>query len=213
MSVADKLTTVAENVPKVFEAGKQAEYDRFWDILQNKGEPANYYYKFSYSSATYGWTDDNYNPKYPIVCGKGTTAGMALFYSNKAITDTKVPIIAQGSTIQSAFANADNLTTIRSLSVHEGVLFSTSFVNCSGLKHIIFEGVIGSSIDFSYSPSLTVESMKSVILHLKDYSGTSNEFSHSIKFTENRWNALEADSTSPNGSTWKDYVDSLGWNY
>ena len=30
MSIAEKLTQVAENVPKVHEAGKKAQYDEFW---------------------------------------------------------------------------------------------------------------------------------------------------------------------------------------
>ena len=32
MSIADKLITIAENEQKVYHAGKQAEYNKFWDI-------------------------------------------------------------------------------------------------------------------------------------------------------------------------------------
>ena len=42
MSIAEKLTLAAENVPKVYEAGKQAEHDRFWDDIQQFGERKNY---------------------------------------------------------------------------------------------------------------------------------------------------------------------------
>ena len=34
MSIAEKLTKVAENVPKVYEAGKKDEHDKFWDEYQ-----------------------------------------------------------------------------------------------------------------------------------------------------------------------------------
>ena len=32
MSIADKLQTILENEQKVFDAGKKAENERFWDI-------------------------------------------------------------------------------------------------------------------------------------------------------------------------------------
>ena len=72
MTTAEKLTTIAENQQKVYdagyadgvEAGAKSEYDRFWDEFQNKGGKASYYWAF------YGdrFTDETYNPKYDIVC-------------------------------------------------------------------------------------------------------------------------------------------------
>ena len=62
MTVAEKLTAVAENMSDVYEAGKKAEYDVFWGTLQNNGEPKSYNWCFSGPS----WTDEVYNPKYPI---------------------------------------------------------------------------------------------------------------------------------------------------
>lgn len=62
MSIADKLSTIAENEQKVFDAGKQEEYDRFWDRFQLNGARANYYYAF----AGYGWDNTNFYPKYNI---------------------------------------------------------------------------------------------------------------------------------------------------
>ena len=34
MTMEEKLQAIAENVPKVYEAGRQAEYDVLWDKLQ-----------------------------------------------------------------------------------------------------------------------------------------------------------------------------------
>lgn len=68
MSVADKLTTIAENVPKVYNKGlskgKQTEYDCFWDAYQENGTKTDYDYAFSGSS----WRKifDLRKPKYPI---------------------------------------------------------------------------------------------------------------------------------------------------
>lgn len=149
-----------------YEAGQKAEYDRFWDIFQKNGNPANYYYKFAYS----GWTDENFNPKYDIVTGSGTSSANAMFYSNKNITDTKVPIIVQGSSAANAFYDS-NFVTIRKLVLHEGVSLNLTFSRCTALENIIFDGVIGQDIDFRYSGKLTNESVQSVIDHLKDLTG------------------------------------------
>ena len=59
------LDAMATEIPKVFDAGKKAEYDAFWDVFQNYGdeEGMSYYSAFGYD----GFTDENYNPKYPII--------------------------------------------------------------------------------------------------------------------------------------------------
>ena len=61
MSIAEKLQTIAENEQKVYESGKQAEYDRFWDTYQNNGTKESYYYTFV------DWKKANFKPKYDIV--------------------------------------------------------------------------------------------------------------------------------------------------
>ena len=92
------------------------------------------------------------------------------------------------------------------------------FAYNSKLKNITFDGVIGTSANFSWSP-LSVESMKSIISCLKNYLGTSNEAKYKVTFTSDCWEALNA-STSPyedglvddESIDWQDYVmDSLGW--
>ncbi len=62
MSIAEKLTTVAENQQKVYDAGKKSEYDAFWDAYQNKGERRNY----SHAFAGICWSTGVLKPKYPI---------------------------------------------------------------------------------------------------------------------------------------------------
>lgn len=170
MSIAEQVTRLKTDFDEVkadgIAEGRQAEYDAFWDVFQNYGNPTNYYFKFSYDS----WTDENFNPKYPIVCNATTTGGMSLFHNNKAITDTKVPIEVTGSTAGSMFYQMDNLVTVRKLKVHESVTFTSTFLYCKNLANITFDGVIGQSIDFAISP-LTAESVQSLIDHLKDLTG------------------------------------------
>lgn len=103
------------------------------------------------------------------------------------------------------------LKTIEGIVVNETQAFSSWFTN-TNVENVLFNGVIGRSLNMSYCTGLSVDSMKSIISCLKNYSGTDSEFSYTLTFPEGRWAALEADSTAPDGSTWEEYVDSLGWN-
>lgn len=75
MSIATDLQTIAENTPKVYEAGKKAAYDAFWDSVQNNGNPA------IYNSAFVGvtWNKDRFKPKYKIVPNTTTNSARAMF--------------------------------------------------------------------------------------------------------------------------------------
>lgn len=189
-----------EDLQAKYNEGKQAEYDRIWDTLQNNGDAAgaNYYYKFSYSTNGVGWTDENFNPKYPIITSASITGGMALFYTNKNITDTKVPIVVLGSTAQSMFVSAEKLVTIRELSVHAGVTFSTTFQGCYELTNLTMSGTIGQSgLDLQHSKKLSKASIESVIEHLSTTtSGLSVTFS---KTAVNK--AFETSEGANDGST------------
>ena len=195
MSIAEKLQTVAQNQQRVYDAGRQAEYDAFWDVFQNKGEPTNYYYKFSYV----GWNDENFNPKYPIICSNATTPGMALFYYNKEITDTKVPITVLGSSAQAIFCGSQALVTIRELTLNEKANLASSFNECYALKNLTIAGVIGTSVDLHWSP-LTKSSIESVFAVLSDTTtGTTATFKKTAvdsAFTKDDWEGLVASKTN-----------------
>ena len=81
MSIAEKLTLIAENEQKVYDAGfekgkasggsgydegfadgKKAEYDAFWDQYQQNGLRTHYAYAF----AGGGWTAEIFKPKYAL---------------------------------------------------------------------------------------------------------------------------------------------------
>lgn len=142
------------------EQGKQAEYDAFWDVFQNYGAPMHYHFAFSRKK----WTDENYNPKYPIVCStESSEAGRSLFDTNTVITDTKVPITVLGSSANRMFGSANELVTVRELNVHEGVGFTNTFQGCYNLKNLTISGTVGQSVDLHYSQQLTKASILSVM--------------------------------------------------
>ena len=237
MTLDEQYTSIEEKIPKVFDAGKKAEYDAFWDEYQNNGNRTNYGSAF----AGIGWTTDTFKPKYDIrpidvymmfrkshlpidlvayLDGLGITldfsnASASFQYTFDDSQFTRIGRIdfskARGA-IYYIFSNTPNLRTIDEFVVSEKITnYSNVFTNSTALENITITGVIGASISFQWSP-LSVASMKSIISCLKNYAGTSNDLSYSITFNDECWAALEADSTSPNGNTWKEHVNSLGWN-
>ena len=180
--------------------GKQAEYDRFWDAYQNNGEYENWMH-YAYAFAGRGWTDEVYNPKYPISFGGGYSAQYMFAFSR--ITDTKVPITVNNGgdkTITNPFANS-LLETIRKFVIKRtDGLGVGEFTGCTALKNITIEGVLSgrsgrTDPNFQWSP-LTKASIKNVIACLSDTSvevtATFQKTAVNAAFSTDEWNALVA---------------------
>lgn len=141
--------------------GMQTEYDRFWYTFQANGNRTDYLYAFS------NWTDEIYNPKYPIVNEIGNQA----FYQTK-ITNTKVPITIRMVRCVTTFSNASSLITIPYLDV-SGVTdsFDRCFNSCGALENLTIVGSINANgFNVQWSTNLTHDSLMSIINALKDYS-------------------------------------------
>ena len=118
MSIAEKLTTVAENQQKVYDAGKKSEYDAFWDAYQSNGNRRNYANAF----AGQAWGCDVFKPKYPIrfndvTINSRTAYGVFNWHgranANYVLDLSTIDIDFSGCmSISSAFSNAkvDNIT-------------------------------------------------------------------------------------------------------
>ena len=110
------------------------------------------------------------------------------------------------------FNGCSSLTSIPELNTSNGRYFNSMFNGCKSLTDITFTGKIKYSISFSESP-LSTESAGNILIALENYSGTSNEFKYSISFSGGVWDRLVGEGTaSPEGTTWKQYVQSKGWN-
>lgn len=197
MTIAEKLTTIAENEPKVFEAGKKSQYDEFWDAYQQNGTRTNY----SGAFAGVAWDTTTLKPKYDIVPAQATqmfrdlklqvnisdyfkNQGIDLDFS-KATSFSEFLIWAQitglgevdtrsASNINYAFTYAQKLQAIDLLILKEdgSQTFNGAFNQCLALRDITIQGVIGNDVVINNSPLLTIESMRSVISALKDYRNT-----------------------------------------
>jgi hypothetical protein len=93
---------------------------------------------------------------------------------------THIPVISAVSAISrgliETFAHS-RVETIDKLIVRDDgtTKFSNTFTLCTFLKNITFEGVIGNSVSFSDSDKLTNASVDSIIDHLKDLTGATEQ--------------------------------------
>lgn len=206
MSIAEKLKTIAENEQKVFDAGKRAEYDRFWDNYQQNGNRTDYTNGFGGC-----WSAETFKPKYSI---RPTTAymmfryvkanvdlvehlnrlGVTLDFSECTNTNyafygsyfTRVGVIdiskASNSNVQAMFGSCNELETVDRLIVNENQVINF-FSSASSLTNIEIEGTIGQNVDIHHSP-LSADSMISIISCLKDYSAEGG--THTITFKKDR---------------------------
>ena len=167
---ADIDAVHAAGYAKGLAVGGDDYYDKFWDVMQAKGERVNYMYAFAYDR----FSDEIYNPKYPINTKSGTTPSRYMFAQSAGITDTKVPIYANGNDINYCFQGCTGLVTIRELNVTASQTYTSTFASCTALENITFSGAIGKDISFADSPNLTIDSLTSIInaLETKTDGGT-----------------------------------------
>lgn len=225
VEVADELrpSEYAPKVDDVYDAGKKAEYDYFWDKFQKNGTRAQYQYGFSGR----GWDDELFKPKYDIIsqnsvgvfyhcnitdlearlkeCGvtydiSGSTNYTGMFGGTTITIIPELVFSGKASYIGPMFAESRKLHTIRKITLQEG--FNTpmpdAFLNCIALENITFEGFIPKSIILSESAKLSKASIINIIEHLSDVavSGQSAAFSKTAVNT-----AFETTAGAGDGST------------
>lgn len=184
MSIAEKFEVIAD---AVYEKGRRDEYDKFWDVIQSKGNEVYYRYTFYFT----GWTDEIYNPKYPI-----KFKALQFTFAASLITDTKVDIIADStlSDLSGTFYNNTSLKKIRNIVFDEKTTFgSTAFQGCTALETINVGGTIGQSgFNIRWSTKLTKDSLLPILTALsKDSTIASGK---SITFATVHQAVIEADS-------------------
>ena len=193
MSIAEKLTTVAQNTASVYEAGeaagRQAESDRFWDMFQDFGKRTAYTHAFSYA-----WDDDSFKPKYDILAKYA-----ASMFRQSKITDlkgiledrgvnmiitceqidffaatsniTRCPEIGTALTgISTAFSSCKSLVSIDKLNMwaYGTCNCKSAFMYCEALEEVRFsENISPINLNFQWSP-LSYDSLVSLINGLAD---------------------------------------------
>lgn len=238
-TIAEKLVAVADNQQKVFDAGAKAEYDRFWDELQQNGERTNYRYCF----VGRRWNKETFRPKYsmqpknafymfpywgtnqsdrePIDLVEhleelGITLDFSkatylrcLFASNYLITRVGVIDTRSCNDIYGLFANNNALVTVDELILCDdgSQRIRTgehgAFYRSNTLQNIKVTGVIGGDIELDTCNALTLDSLKSIINALMDYSTDTSGTVHTITLGETNLAKLGTDEIA--------LIEQKGW--
>jgi hypothetical protein len=198
MTTTEKLQTIAENEQKVYEAGKEAEYERFWETYL-----ANIY-DGMYAFSGWGWRDETFNPprgtvfrptyahsmfshtkitdfvklcdEKGIIIDFSKSATMTqTFYTpnNGQILRIGVVDTTSSASLAQTFRGQGKLHTIVLLKLKEDGSqgFNTTFTGCKALVHLEIEGTIGQNgFDVSASSLLDYESLTSIKIALADKS-------------------------------------------
>ena len=239
-TIAEKLTTIAENEQKVYDKGmSDGEYD-MWKCFTFNGTRTDHAHAFSYMDFSgkqapkeLFQASENWEEMFYGYMGRILPSGIDFsvwdssyappnysyffYYSQylEEIYDLKIPQI---DAYQMTFLSCPELKRIEKIRVGVNTQFYNTFDFCEALSDVTFEGVIGKDISFQYSP-LSIASMKNIISSLNNYAGTSDEANYTLTFTTACWETLEASGkpyddglTEDATLTWKNYVISLGWN-
>lgn len=188
----------------IFEAGKQAEHDRFWDAVQDNGNRTIYRYAF------YGWRYSNFKPKYDMKPTEGafmfgsldrptgwegksfvdalSQAGVTLdtsecaemsgmFYSAYT-SDFPEIVVAKKTSLAQMFYNCPYLEEI-TITIYEDCVtsFANTFYYCPKLKRLNLNGVIDcTGFDVRYSTELEHDSLVNILNKLKNFAGSGKTY-------------------------------------
>lgn len=185
MNIAEKVLRAKTDLDDVYEAGKKAEYDEFWDSFKDD-------WQVMYRFAGHAWNDKTFYPKYDIVVGGFNCTGIFQlnnvsnlkqrflecnvkldlskgvnflngFRYSKTVELPEIDLTSSGI-VETTFADMSNLKSIDKVTFKDGVKFSNTFLNTPNLEEIRIGGTIsGSGFDIHYSTMLSADSLKSII--------------------------------------------------
>lgn len=189
MTLAERLQKIAENVPKVFDAGKYQAWSDYQDNYQQNGTRTAYPYAYAYAN------DEVFKPKYNLICSGYYGAQGVFAYSTitdvaKILNDRGILIDTSGAQIFSdfcrssktissppldltsatnvslAFYDATNLRDVTLLNIHADLKFDRTFGYSPKIENVVVTGTIGQDIDFQYATYLSKASITNIIEHL-----------------------------------------------
>lgn len=181
-----KSGEMPDKINVVFEAGKQAEYDAFWDSYQDNGNRTDYANAFSGR----GWSESTFKPKYDMTV---TNPYMLFRYCGikdlgEAIRNSGKRLILDSNNFQYVFqtteleiidgiefaqtplnydATFNNSYKLREIKIPLPVTDTTklsAFNNCPALEEVRFNGTIGTStLNLQWSTKLSKASIENIV--------------------------------------------------
>lgn len=201
MSISEKLTTIAENEQKVYEAGaKSAEYD-FWNQFQTDCAGKGYKYAFS----GYGWSEVNFKPIMDIVLKNGAECvfynthmfplkdmleknGVKFDTSKMTNMDRVFNYAMMGTNerhIIPPVGNDNVISAVNCFGVATGVRIiekftcsptcaglNNAFFRCDSLESVTFGNTIATNLVLNFSTKLTHECLLHILGQLEETSTT-----------------------------------------
>lgn len=237
----DANKVLSKVIVKIKVSSNDSYYNVLWDGIQQNGNRTHY--GSAHASPTTNmriWTDANYIPKYDmrptstngmyknsdiedikgILKKLGRVLDMSIctdsaqmFYGSTVVYPPDLDL-TKSPHLNGTFNGCKQVKAIVLKNIQSTMTYvNNPFRDCTQLTDVWIEGEIGTSFDIKWSP-LTAESAKSIITHLVNYTGTENEFIHSVYFSETTWSYLDAEgNAAPDGTSWREYVQyTLGWN-
>lgn len=174
-----------EDLQAKYDEGKQAEYDRFWDGVQQNGALRNYDNVFS----GVGWNMTTFKPKYDIIatacymtfrstgitdlgvalggkrCAFNTTTLQYTFSNTSLVIIDGVEFLKPLTYINTAFQYSSKLREIRvPIPISEtATSLNDAFSGCSSLEYVRFTGVIPVNFSFQSCKKLTKASIENIM--------------------------------------------------
>jgi hypothetical protein len=162
MSIAKKFKIIAENEQKVYDAGKRAEYDAFWDAFQENGSKTKYTAAF----AGTGWNAECLKPKYKVVPEAGVYGTLRMFAFCNVFGD---PIDFREIKDKFDFSNIDSA----------GGMFSDAKIN-----HITIDLSNAGKLDDTFSSPYRYSGCNYLHITLSDKNTFSNTFAYNSALTD-----------------------------
>ena len=177
----------------IFDAGKKAEWDMFWDSFQENGNRTAYAYAFM------RWGKACFKPKHPMLptaCNQmfqnaftdeptnlvdalggveldtSNSASFTNMYGYSGVTETPSLSTVSANTLQQVYNNAKSWVTGEIVLRDDGSqTFDRAFASCTGLQNLVIRGKIGQNgFNVQWSNDLTHDSLMSIINALDDKS-------------------------------------------
>ncbi len=182
MSLTEKVLRAKDDLDAVYEAGKQAHYDAFWDVYQQNGTLTNYREAF----AGQGWTEEMFKPKYTI-----TAENAERMFCASGIKHIKTDMLDMSKATYAQYMFAEStvehigVVDLSNVTVATGVFFyvlnmhtidkvilradggtncgGVLFQHCPALQNVIIEGTIAESLYMTSCNVLSRDSIESIV--------------------------------------------------
>ena len=237
MTIAEKIERARADIDAVYnsgvENGREREYDKFWDVIQQHGRRVDY--KFAFAGV--GWTETNFYPKYDLTISNGTsTFHQCNFKGNlkERLEECGVEMRFTGSSFANTFVDCDMITELPEIDASRATTLGATFQNmgslvtlpiilptatrvnwnstfniCKSLVNLTLTGKIydrnGSSINLSWSKLLSKASIENVIECL-DTSVVDQYITLSLTAVNNAFETSEGAADGSTSTEWANLI-------